>query len=138
MPLLFPRRITRFLLSLIYAVFFVWATWMSAFVFEFNDEDRLYCTLFCRAFAVHGCWLGARHARYVFRRESVHLDAGGITFWHNDVRQWVPCTCRGRTCSMCGRTISACTAPKPASALPGATASGWKISRCVCRRGFIA
>ena len=88
MTLLFPRRITRFLLSLIYAAFFAWATWMSAFVFEFNDEDRLYQVLFCLAFAAHGCWLGARHARYVFRRESVHLDASGITLWHNDVRQW--------------------------------------------------
>lgn len=88
MTLLFPRRITRFLLSLIYAAFFAWATWMSAFVFEFNDEDRLYQVLFCLAFAAHGCWLGARHARYVFRRESVHLDADGITLWHNDVRQW--------------------------------------------------
>ena len=88
MTLLFPRRIIRFLLSLIYAAFFAWATWMSAFVFEFNDEDRLYQVLFCLAFAAHGCWLGARHARYVFRRESVHLDADGITLWHNDVRQW--------------------------------------------------
>ena len=88
MTLLFPRRITRFLLSLIYAAFFAWATWMSAFVFEFNDEDCLYQVLFCLAFAAHGCWRGARHARYVFRRESVHLDADGITLWHNDVRQW--------------------------------------------------
>lgn len=55
MTLLFPRRIIRFLLSLIYAAFFAWATWMIAFVFEFNDEDRLYQVLFCLAFAAHGC-----------------------------------------------------------------------------------
>ena len=86
----FRRRYIRLLRVLVYVLVTAWFVWHLAMDTEKEHQDRALASLFFAAFTLHACYLTWRYARFFLQREFIHIDAKGITIWHNDVARMKP------------------------------------------------